>query len=342
MPIVFLVTAATGQSAVIDDSVLIEAAFERLRWPGQLELQLDPSAHSDCQGSLHCIASEVRAAQQERWKSHDAGRYLVIATRRAETGSPDLLSLTLIDTQAASDARTEVEAINRAIVASMAPELIPDRASMVAYLNRGYLAINQALEKAGHHRVFGRIKLEAPRAASELRLALDGSALGRLPKSEATVTGVRPGERKLTIRTAREVRFQTPIKVEAGGMTTVRVTLSEPPIRYRTIRAALMWSGFASLAAGAGLAGYGAHVRLSREGKTVISPADVSSTVDLELGQETSRSVQLPVGLALAGVGLGLGLGLWLFGDDDQAPWFQMVASAVLGGGLFAAGWAAR
>lgn len=377
VPLAVVVNTPTGQAARTSSSELIRILDDLLRRHTDYFVQLvDETIVRDCQGNLTCVTLTARRDYKREsligpdrqplpFDEHlkrleergtPVPRQLLMLSNVSGGESGDRLSVLLLDTDRAlriyheaprkpgyTD-EVEIRISEQAVLGSPPPSRIMDEAEATTYLSTTFdRHLASALSREGHWEPYGTVtvKTNVPGVAVEL----DGVAIGTAETDAVEISGVRPGQRELTLRRVGYETTKTTVVVSTGDRVEATVSLAVSSSGGgNPIPSVVMWSGVAVALAGVALTVYG----VSRHDGGVTShcfDADAAcvSTQSFESfgfdAQEVGSPEDVnppglrvvPLGYSLALTGASWSLGSWLFEADADVPWISLAAGLVIG-----------
>jgi len=357
VPLTLVVSTPTGQVADISKSELIRIASDLVKEHTDFFPQdLDELVIEECKGRLTCLALKSRRGEEGSEGLQDA-KYLLLISNVSIPDGADRLSIVLLDVEAAlrihRDAvrkvgwQDEVEATisEEAVISPPLRSEVRDAQEATTFLATAFTReLARGLEDAGHWEPYGNIEISCEHEGAVIQL--DGNGLGSTVSGVTELHRARPGARTLEIEQQGYEPFQTTVEVTRGGIAKVHVDLTSLPSNTTGIvRQAVAWSGVAVGAVGVALSIFGAVKKGNAEsgcfapcdtGSQFITfgydPSEVGSTSNIN----PSGVAIVPLGAALAGTGLTWSLGSWLFAEDGDIPWIQLLVGAAVGGTTYA------
>jgi hypothetical protein len=357
VPLTLVVSTPTGQVADISKSELIRIASDLVkRHTDFFPQDLDELVVEECKGRLTCLALKSREGEEGSEGLEDS-KYLLLISNVSIPDGADRLSMVLLDVENAlqihRDAvrkvgwQDEVEATvsEEAVIAPPIRSEVRDAQEAETFLATAFTReLARGLEDAGHWEPYGDIEIECAHEGAVIKL--DGNGLGSTAKGVTQLSRARPGPRTLEVEQAGYAPFSTVVEVSRGATARVSVDLVALPSNTTGIvRQAVAWSGVAVGAVGVALSIFGA-VKKGNAETGCFSPCDTGSQFitfgydPAEVGSTSNINPPgvaiLPLGVALAGTGLTWSLGSWLFADDGDIPWIQLLVGAAVGGATYA------
>ena len=272
----------------------------------------------------------------------------------------DRLSVTMLDTNAAlrvahdvnprregAAARIELEVRNHALLAPPERGEVANADEADQFLARVFVqSLRRRLSAEDHWQPYGTIELQLPEAGHTVHI--DGRAVGTAQTPRTRIEGVRAGPHRLALTRPDYETYETQIVVERKEALQLQPNLQKKASGTAlAVRRSVLWSGVALVAAGAVMT----SVAVGRAQSDVVTVCPVTAG---EMGCRGSQFITggyqpdvaptlnanvnpdgvllAPLGYSLAATGAIWSLGTWLFGDDDDFPWWQLAAGLVAGG----------
>ena len=372
----FVLSNPTGDLARTSRSEIIRIVSALLRKNTDLDADVvDPSLLKECKGRLTCLALKVRRDYQRSalalgsnrylpFREHvrrlrkagvDYARFLLVVSNITAPGQADRISAVMVDTDIALQlyhdasrtrpdwaSEVEVRINNGAVVAEPVRRQVQTTAETEAYLTDLFEKhFRRALEETRHWQPYGDLVLECP--SPGLAVEVDGTPLGTTQAGTTHVVGLRPGAHTIALNHPDYAPAKAVVTVQRQQTARISLDPERTAGSKDGLRLALIWTGAAVAAAGAGVLTYGVTTQDADLTVTCIENTcpssnrfitfdyDPAQADEMPLGINPSGIMIAPLGYSLIGTGAAWSLGALLTGEDD-IPWIALVAGAVVGG----------
>jgi hypothetical protein len=295
----------------------------------------------------------------------DPDRLLLLIAARPTEGDDELVSAALINVTKAvqiiddsgSRPSDEIESriIERAILARPDPRKVSSTEDARMFMNQVFEKdFRSALEATGDWMPYGTVDIKS--SVGELSITLDDSLQAGLtaPKGITRLKGVRAGTRKLSLGGNDQVKgWDERIEVKANETLLVEPQFAAAPNDFIAgANLGVEIAGGALFAAGTGIliwffANYGVAVTPDFDVTEICLAVNAESCTtsnywarfsprsadnyEIKASPNGSGPAIVPLAYSLMSAGLIMGLGTYLFKDERQLPWIQVVAGLVVG-----------
>lgn len=359
-----LISARSQTIAKMRLSSIIEQVDQLLKQHTLFSAQAqDSQKFQDCQGRLSCIALRLRPDFKRAPEPNEKPSYLLLISTLTGKSGETLVVTNLVDTnivlslykkadRSQPDWRNQAELLigERAVLARPPPQRISGPQAMNRYLERLLDQLQPIFTAHGQWEPFGSIKLTAPRSTNVI---VDGRSLGTTQAKNTEILGLLPGPRTLELKHPKFQAYNGEVQISSGQSLSLTPKLQLAGGASLT-RSVVMWSGVGATAVGAAVLIAGA-VQISQIHKITCITGEASMLASCEenrrfpevnyprnsrLGNQESVELTpvflIPLGYSLMATGLTWALGTWLFGQETDVPWLQLLTGLVVGGASYA------